>query len=87
MRADFYGHCAPYEELAAQVSANNVLLGPMTQSDMQRAIEEPAKAKGLQREPGLVDLIVRDAAGEPGALPLLSHALHGDVGSAATGGR
>ena len=75
VRADFYGHCAPYEELAAQVSANNVLLGPMTQSEMQRAIEEPAKAKGLQREPGLVDLIVRDAAGEPGALPLLSHAL------------
>ena len=75
LRADFYGHCAPYEDLAARVSANNVLLGPMTQSEMQRAIEEPAKAKGLQREPGLVDLIVRDAAGEPGALPLLSHAL------------
>jgi WD40 repeat protein/class 3 adenylate cyclase/energy-coupling factor transporter ATP-binding protein EcfA2 len=75
MRADFYGHCAAYEELAAQVSANNVLLGPMTQNEMRRAIEEPAKAKGLQREPGLVELILRDAAGEPGALPLLSHAL------------
>jgi WD40 repeat protein/class 3 adenylate cyclase len=75
MRADFYGHCAPYEELAAHVSANNVLLGPMTRDEMQRAIEEPAIAKGLQPEPGLVDLIVRDAVGEPGALPLLSHAL------------
>ena len=75
LRADFYGHCAPYEELAAQVSAHNVLLGPMTQSEMQRAIEEPAKAKGLQCEPGLVDLILRDATGEPGALPLLSHVL------------
>lgn len=75
MRADFYGHCAAYEELATHLSANNVLLGPMTQNEMQRAIEEPAKAKGLRREPGLVELILRDAAGEPGALPLLSHAL------------
>ena len=47
----------------------------MTQSEIQRAIEEPAKAKGLRCEPGLVELILRDAAGEPGALPLLSHAL------------
>jgi WD40 repeat protein/class 3 adenylate cyclase/energy-coupling factor transporter ATP-binding protein EcfA2 len=75
LRADFYGHCTAHEELASHVSANNVLLGPMAQNEMQRAIEEPAKAKGLQCEPGLVELIVRDAAGEPGALPLLSHAL------------
>jgi WD40 repeat protein/class 3 adenylate cyclase len=75
MRADFYGHCAAYEELAGQVSTNNVLLGPMTSNEMQRAIEEPAKAKGLTCEPGLVELILRDAAGGPGALPLLSHAL------------
>jgi WD40 repeat protein/energy-coupling factor transporter ATP-binding protein EcfA2 len=75
LRADFYGHCTAHEELATLVSANNVLLGPMTRNEMQRAIEEPAKAKGLRREPGLVELILRDAAGEPGALPLLSHAL------------
>ncbi len=75
LRADFFGHCAAYEELAAEVSANNVLLGPMTQNEMQRAIEEPARAKGLQLEPGLVELVLRDAAGEPGSLPLLSHAL------------
>ena len=75
LRADFFGHCAAHEELAAQVSANNVLLGPMTPSEMRGAIEEPAAAKGLQLEPGLVELVVRDAAGEPGSLPLLSHAL------------
>jgi WD40 repeat protein/class 3 adenylate cyclase/energy-coupling factor transporter ATP-binding protein EcfA2 len=75
MRADFYGHCAAYEELATCVSANNVLLGPMTQKELQRVIEEPAKAKGLRCEPGLVEVILRDAGSEPGALPLLSHAL------------
>ena len=30
---------------------------------------------GYRLEPGLVDLLVRDSEGEPGALPLLSHAL------------
>jgi Novel STAND NTPase 1 len=30
---------------------------------------------GLRLEPGLVELILRDVAREPGALPLLSHAL------------
>jgi WD40 repeat protein/tRNA A-37 threonylcarbamoyl transferase component Bud32 len=75
LRADFYGHCAAHERLAAHVSANNVLLGPMTKDELRRAIEEPAKAKGLRLEPGLVDVILRDAAGQPGALPLLSHAL------------
>ena len=30
---------------------------------------------GLRLEPGLVDLVVHDVTGEPGALPLLSHAL------------
>jgi WD40 repeat protein len=75
LRADFYGHCTAHEELATHVSANNVLLSPMTPNEMQRAIVEPAKVKGLQRESGLVELILRDAAGEPGALPLLSHAL------------
>ena len=29
----------------------------------------------MRLEPGLVDLVLRDVAGEPGALPLLSHAL------------
>jgi WD40 repeat protein len=75
LRADFFGHCAAHEELAAQVSANNVLVRPMSPGEMQRAIEEPPSAKGLRLEPGLVELVLRDAAGEPGSLPLLSHAL------------
>ncbi len=36
---------------------------------------EPARLAGLRLEPGLVELAVREVAGEPGALPLLSHAL------------
>jgi WD40 repeat protein len=36
---------------------------------------EPARLAGLRLEPGLVELVLRDVAGEPGALPLMSHAL------------
>ena len=35
----------------------------------------PARQAGLLLEPGLVDLLVSEVEGEPGALPLLSHAL------------
>jgi WD40 repeat protein/class 3 adenylate cyclase len=75
LRADFYGHCVAHEGLAQLVSRNNVLLGPMTEEEMQRAVVSPAETGGFRLEPGLVELVLRDAAGEPGALPLLSHAL------------
>ena len=51
------------------------LLKSMDESDLRAAIEGPARQAGLLLEPGLVDLLVRDVEGEPGALPLLSHAL------------
>ena len=47
----------------------------MTTEELRRAMEEPAKRGQWAFEPGLVDLILRDAGDEPGALPLLSHAL------------
>jgi WD40 repeat protein/class 3 adenylate cyclase/tRNA A-37 threonylcarbamoyl transferase component Bud32 len=75
LRADFYGACASYPELAAAVATNQVLLGPMTQDELRRAITEPARIAGLRLEPGLVDVLVGEVSGEPGALPLLSHAL------------
>ena len=35
----------------------------------------PAEQAGLVLEPGMVEAILRDVAGQPGALPLLSHSL------------
>ena len=46
-----------------------------TAPELTSAITEPARFAGLKLEPGLVDLVLRDIAAEPGALPLLSHAL------------
>ena len=48
---------------------------PCSDDDLRAAIEGPARQAGLLLEPGLVDLLVREVEGEPGALPLLSHAL------------
>jgi Novel STAND NTPase 1 len=41
MRSDYHGDCAWYLELAELLSANHVLVGPMTQDELRRAIELP----------------------------------------------
>ncbi len=75
LRADMYGRLGAHPELARAVSANQLLLGAMTDDELERAVVEPAHLAGLRLEPGLAELAVREVAGEPGALPLLSHAL------------
>jgi len=75
MRADFYGKCAANAELAAAFSDHHVLVGPMTEEELRRAIERPTQLVGCELEAGLVDLLVQDVRRQPGALPLLQHAL------------
>jgi WD40 repeat protein/tRNA A-37 threonylcarbamoyl transferase component Bud32 len=75
LRADFYAHCAVYPRLAAGLERHQALVGPMTEEELRRAIEQPAAQAGLLLEPGLVEAILRDVVGEPGGLPLLSHSL------------
>ena len=76
LRADFYGRCANHPRLAALLAEHQHLLGPMRTEELHQAIERPARAAGLRLEAGLVDAMVADVEGEPGALPLLSHALY-----------
>src|SRR5271165_3740064 len=75
MRADFYGKCAANAELAAAFSDHHVLVGPMTEDELCRAIERPTQLVGCELEAGLMDLLVQDVRRQPGALPLLQHAL------------
>jgi ABC-type Fe3+/spermidine/putrescine transport system ATPase subunit len=75
LRADFYGHCAQYDALRQALAENQVYIGPMSEAELRQAIEKPADRFDWQFEPGLIDLMLRDVADEPGALPLLSHAL------------
>ncbi len=87
VRADFYARCLAYPELAEALQDRQMVLGPMTAAELREAVNRPARAAGLQLEPGLVDLVLRDLgvrgtrsakagdAYDSGALPLLSHAL------------
>ena len=74
LRADFVGHVARYGELA-DLASNQVLLGPMSKSELRRAVRRPAELAGLEVDPELVDALVDDVASETGGLPLLSTAL------------
>ncbi|MGW7085250.1 nSTAND1 domain-containing NTPase [Streptomyces sp. NPDC054871] len=82
VRADFYEHCLRYPELADALQHRHMVLGPLTTTELREAVTGPAKAVGLELEPGLAELIVREVstdgprgAHDAGVLPLLSHAL------------
>ncbi|MGW1539114.1 NACHT and WD repeat domain-containing protein [Streptomyces sp. NPDC002309] len=82
VRADFYEQCLSHPELADALQHRHMVLGPLTAAELREAVTGPAKAAGLELEPGLAELIVREVssdgprgAHDAGALPLLSHAL------------
>jgi len=75
MRADFYPSCAAYPELAALIAREQYLVSPMGMDGLRSVIEEPAWQVGLELEPGLTETILEDVESQPGALPLLEHAL------------
>jgi class 3 adenylate cyclase/RecA/RadA recombinase len=75
LRADHYGHCAAYPELAKLLGNNQVLVGPPTRVELAEVIEHPAQRVGLRVEDGLTDALLTDLGDEPGSLPLLSTAL------------
>jgi len=75
VRADFYGRCAGYPSLARLFGMTHVLVGPMDEQELRRAIELPARRAGLRVEPSLVEALVGEVADEPGGLPLLSTTL------------
>jgi class 3 adenylate cyclase/WD40 repeat protein len=75
LRADFYDRLAGYPDFSQAVAAHQEYLLSMSPAELKRAIEGPARAGGWRFDAGLVDLILHDVGTEPGALPLLSHAL------------
>ena len=75
LRADAYERITAYPELAEAVVAHQTLLAPPGPVDLRRVIELPAARAGLVLQAGLAQTMLDDLAGEPGALPLISHAL------------
>jgi hypothetical protein len=75
MRADFYERCAEHRGLSTLVQRAHLLVGPMLPHELRSAIEQPAAQLGVRFAPDVVDSLIGDVAGRPGALPLLSTAL------------
>ncbi|ADJ44709.1 hypothetical protein AMES_2884 [Amycolatopsis mediterranei S699] len=74
-RADFLGHCGQYTSLVAALTDTQLLVGPMTVDELRLAVTRPAEQQEYRVETALVARLVADTAGQPGALPLVSHAL------------
>jgi hypothetical protein len=75
MRADFLHRAAEHREFADIISQHLSLISPMNRTELQRAIELPAREAGGSFEPGLVDELIDQVDGEPGCLPLLQFTL------------
>jgi hypothetical protein len=75
IRADFFGRCADHPELVEALNTATLLVGPMSPEQIREAIVKPAASGRLVVERALTARIIADVAQEPGALPLMSHAL------------
>ncbi|MFI5842671.1 WD40 repeat domain-containing protein [Catenuloplanes sp. NPDC051500] len=83
VRADFYAACTELAPLERMLTAGLVVVEPLGDAGLRRAVTEPAARAGLEVEPGLVELLLADLTAhgtpgrryEPGTLPLLAHAL------------
>ncbi|GAA1765450.1 nSTAND1 domain-containing NTPase [Agromyces humatus] len=75
VRSDFLDDCARLPRFADRFIEGVQLVPPIGPDGLREAIEGPARISGLRLETGLTELVLRDAAGRPGVLPHVSHAL------------
>jgi hypothetical protein len=76
VRADFYDPLIGHPELQSLLPERQITLGPMSRSELERTIVEPANKVGLAFDPpSLVERILDEAGEDEGMLPLLQYAL------------
>ena len=75
LRADRLADVTAHAGFSRLVERGLYLVGGLDEGGLRDAVERPARQAGLIIEPGLVDLLVSEVRDDPGALPLLSHAL------------
>lgn len=75
LRADHLADLAAHPGFSRLVERGMYLVGGLDEDGLRTAVETPARQAGLLIEPGLVDLLIREVMNDPGALPLMSHAL------------
>jgi DNA-binding SARP family transcriptional activator len=77
VRGDHLGRLAEHPAFADRLGSAIVLVPALTEAELREVVREPASAVGLTAEDELLDAVVADVGGRPGALPLLSTALVG----------
>ncbi|MET9245680.1 AAA family ATPase [Nonomuraea sp. NPDC003709] len=83
VRADFYAACADFPAIKTALQDAPLVVGAMTVEEVNEAIVFPAQNVGMDVEPGLLQLLLRDLGADgdglggyqAGRLPLLAHAL------------
>jgi DNA-binding SARP family transcriptional activator/WD40 repeat protein len=77
VRGDHVGRLAEHPAFVERLGSAIVLVPPLTDAELRDVVGEPAAGVGMTVEGELVDTVVGDVLGRPGALPLLSTALVG----------
>ncbi|WP_329172742.1 nSTAND1 domain-containing NTPase [Streptomyces sp. NBC_01477] len=74
-RADAYDRWLGRPLPSSALFDDPLVVGPMAPEDLRRAVTEPAARAGCPAQEDLVAVLVAAAAGQPGALPLVSAVL------------
>ncbi|TMQ19071.1 MAG: hypothetical protein E6J90_18860 [Deltaproteobacteria bacterium] len=75
LRADFFGDFMESPLWTDRISISHIEVGPLRGKALREAIRCPAQKVGVVVEPGLIERLFSEAAGEPGILPLLQDIL------------
>ena len=75
LRADFYDRPLNYPDFGQLMRECTTIVLPLTSQELRNAIVMPAEMNNLELEGGLIEAIIADVTGEPGALPLLQYAM------------
>lgn len=83
LRVDFIGQCGELAvdggrrqlDQVAYDEAHRVFIAQLDREQLRSTILGPVQCVGLELESGLVERIIEDVAGEPGALPLIADTL------------
>lgn len=77
LRSDFYTPCADFPQMRSALQEGQILVGPLSREGVREAILFPARATGLEVEPGLVELLLHDLG-----KPMADTAPHSDASPA-----
>jgi HAMP domain-containing protein len=75
LRGDFLGSVNQNPELSRLIAGQNVVVPVMSEAELRRAIEQPARRAGCAIDHGTVQVLLDQTRGREGALPLLEFVL------------